>query len=81
MKVQTAAALCAAFLLCGCFEDTKAGMNKDCTSYCFSFNGVENDSPAALEAKIKQTCEKMGRHGKPEIKEQTKSAVAGFCPE
>ena len=79
MKVQTAAALCAALLLCGCFEDS--GTNKGCTSYCFSFNGVENDSPAALEAKIKQTCEKMGRHGKPEIKQQTKSAVAGFCPE
>ncbi|HWC95008.1 MAG TPA: hypothetical protein VG475_18075 [Pseudolabrys sp.] len=56
-------------------------MNTGCTSYCFSFNGVEDDSPAALEAKIKQTCEKMGRHGKPEIKQQTKSAVAGFCPE
>ena len=81
MKVSTAAVLCLAFLLCGCFEDNATGMNKGCTSYCFSFNGIGTDSPAELQAKIKQACEHMGRHGKPEIMEQTKTAVAGHCPQ
>lgn len=78
-KTLAATALLATLCLGGCFENT--GMNTSCTSHCFSLNGVENDGAEQVDAKIKRMCEDMGRKGKPEIKERTKSAVAGHCPE
>ena len=54
--------------------------NSVCTSYCFQLNGIENDSPAELDAKIKKACEGLGRNGTPQISEKTKTSVTGFCP-
>jgi hypothetical protein len=80
MKILTVLALLTAVLISGC-EVSDSGMNKSCTSNCFMLNGIENDSAAEVDAKIKKICEDMGRKGTPEIKERTKTAVAGYCPE
>jgi hypothetical protein len=55
------------------------GMNHSCTSACFTINGVEGDSPEAIEAKAKKACEEIGKKGRPAITERTKTAVAGHC--
>ena len=73
MKIQIAAALLAASLLSGCFE------NASCTSDCFSLNGIDTDDPVQLDAKIKAACASMGKTGTPQILERTKSSVAGRC--
>jgi hypothetical protein len=77
-KVLTTGAMLTALALAGCSD---SGTNQSCTSNCFQMNGIDNDSPADLDAKIKKMCESMGRKGTPQVKERSKTAVAGYCPE
>jgi hypothetical protein len=68
-----------AVLLAGWWWLVSSG-NQFCTANCVQLNGIENLSPSDLSAKIKQMCESMGRHGVPEIQQQTKSSVSAHCP-
>jgi hypothetical protein len=44
-------------------------------------NGIEADSAETVEAKAKKACEEMGKNGKPEITQRSKTTVAGHCPD
>lgn len=58
------------------------GSNSVCSAYCVQFNGgMENESQADLDAKIKKACEGVGRHGTPQIREKTKDSLTAYCPE
>jgi hypothetical protein len=74
--LSVAAVVVAAMAAASCSDNG----NSSCTSYCFQLNGIENDSPTELDAKIKKACEGLGRNGTPQISDKTKNSVTGFCP-
>jgi hypothetical protein len=43
-------------------------------------NGIQNETPDQLNDRLKKSCEGMGRHGTPQIREQTKDSVSAYCP-
>ena len=74
MTRQSVAALCAALLLTGCFE------NSACQSGCVNIPINKSDTSDTIDKKLRAACEEMGLKGKPEITERSSEQVSGHCP-
>ena len=69
------------FIRCIILSSIVAVVSGCCMDHCAQVNGNGNESPAELDAKVAKMCADMGRKGKPEIQERTKSSVSAYCPE
>jgi hypothetical protein len=79
-SVLTGAALFAGILLSAC-DWSSVGFNGKCKDHCASVDVTDNQSRVDLDSAMKRKCEGMGRHGAPQVLDESRTQVGFTCPE
>lgn len=78
--VLSVPAVFTALLLSAC-NWSSAGINAKCKEYCATVTVTQNESQADIDSAMKRACERMGRHGTPQLLDKRKTEIGFTCPE